>query len=260
VAALLTNSCGGDNKHLPSLNPPEYDSRKVYTAPTVPPSPPAASSIKPADPELPPIQLPSLEPGPNEKGEWRKVPLKPDSLQLLKGAKTTCEALSRIVQGLGSAQLFAGTEGKALKKSLGSQAESTGRMLDQQLAESMKQALGPNVANCPLPIQPRKSSSLKNPSQPARIVLTHGSSSNPLLLAQAKAPDAFEDGYSVSKTSQTQKAPPGWVGRKTTDRTTRVGNKPEAAGNRDSTFMISGGKVLQCPTFEGVAPGDAEFV
>ena len=32
--------------------------------------------VKPAEPEQPLIELPSLEPGPNEKGAWRKVPLK----------------------------------------------------------------------------------------------------------------------------------------------------------------------------------------
>lgn len=90
-------------------------------------------------------------------------------------------------------------------------------------------------------------------------MLTHTSLNNPPLLAQATAPDVFEDGYTVTKTRQTQKAPPGWVGQKTTDRVTRVGNKPETAGNRDSTLMISGGKVLQCPTSDGVVPGDAEF-
>lgn len=170
ILALLTSSCGGGDKRFPSSNPPEYDPNKVYTAPASQPSPPAASPIKPADPELPPIQLPSLEPGPNEKGEWRKIPLKPEAVQRLKGAKTTCEALSRMVQGLGSEQLFAGREGESLKKALGSQAESIARTLDQQLTETFKKQLGPSVADCPSPAAPRKSSSLEDRSQPVRIV------------------------------------------------------------------------------------------
>jgi hypothetical protein len=87
ILALLTASCGGGDKRFPSSNPPEYDPNKVYSIPTAPSSPPAVSPAKPAEPELPPIQLPSLEPGPNEKGEWRKIPLKPEVLQRLKGTR-----------------------------------------------------------------------------------------------------------------------------------------------------------------------------
>jgi hypothetical protein len=92
LSVFLTASCSSGDKHLPSSNPPEYDPKKVYTSPSV--SPPAPQSAKSAAPEPPPIELPSLEPGSNEKGEWRKVPIKPESLQQLKGAKTVCDALS----------------------------------------------------------------------------------------------------------------------------------------------------------------------
>ena len=40
IVALLSYGCSAD-KHLPSSNPPEYDPKKVYTAPAAPPSAPA---------------------------------------------------------------------------------------------------------------------------------------------------------------------------------------------------------------------------
>ncbi|MEO6308033.1 MAG: hypothetical protein ABIO96_03360 [Nitrospiraceae bacterium] len=151
LSLFLTASCGGGDKHLPSSHPLEYDPKKVYSSPSPRVLQPATEPTQSTVSDEPPIELPSLEPGPNEKGEWRKIPVNPESLQPFKVAKTVCEALSQLVQGLGSAQLFAGAEGAALKKSLGSQAESTAQMLDEQLAESMKQALGPAAANCPTP-------------------------------------------------------------------------------------------------------------
>lgn len=72
----MSNSCGGGDKHLPSSNPPEYDLKKVYTAPVSSSSQAAVSPVKPAEPEQPLIELPSLEPEPNEKSEWRKAPPK----------------------------------------------------------------------------------------------------------------------------------------------------------------------------------------
>ena len=116
---LSTVSCGCGDKHLPSSNPLEYDPTKLYTSPNAP----ATSVAKPAGQTFPPIQLPPLEPGPNEKGAWRKVPVDPESLKLFKD-KNPREALSRIVQGLGSAQLLAVANGHAFKKLLGTQAES----------------------------------------------------------------------------------------------------------------------------------------
>jgi len=262
LAVLVTNSCGGGDRHLPSSNPPEYDPKKVYTSPSATSPQTSAEPAKSAVSEEPAIALPSLEPGPNEKGEWRKVPIKPESLQQLKGAKTVCDALFQLVQGLGSAQLFAGVEGQALKNALSSEAEATARMLDQQLAESLKQAFGPGAVNCPLPIPQRKNSNLDDPSQPARIVLTHGSSHASLLLAEATPSQTLGDGYSETKTKEVQEAPPGWVGKKTTDRITGIGNKPGTAGNRTTHtthVLVLGGKVLKCPTPDGVVTGDFEY-
>ena len=52
AATMLFNlSCGSGDKHLPSLNPPEYDPKKVYTAPAAPPSTPSASVAKPTEKE-----------------------------------------------------------------------------------------------------------------------------------------------------------------------------------------------------------------
>lgn len=115
LAALLTTSCGGGDKHLPSSNPPEYDPNKDYTSPRSRVPQPATELARSAVSEEPSFALPPLEPGPDEKGEWRKVPMKPQSFQQLQGPKTVCDALSQLVQGLGSAQLFVGAEGVALK-------------------------------------------------------------------------------------------------------------------------------------------------
>ena len=259
VVVLIGYGCIGGDKHLPSSNPPEYDPKKVYTAPAVSPSTPVQTSAKPAEPGPPPIQLPPLEPGPNEKGEWKKVPVNPESLQLLKGVKNTCEALTKMVQGLGSAQLFAGKDGQLLKQSLGSQAESVARSLDQQLFDNFKAQLGPNVADCPSPAPARKSSGLEEFFPPGRVVRTNGLSNGSFQLAQAPAVPASEDDYTETKSESRQEAPPGWVGWKTTTWTTRIGNKRETAGNTRSIVVILGGKVLKCPTPDGVVAGDFEY-
>ena len=55
--ALLTAGCSGGDKHLPSSNPPEYDPKKVYTAPAAPdvvqpvmPPPSSPTKSPPMDP------------------------------------------------------------------------------------------------------------------------------------------------------------------------------------------------------------------
>ena len=257
VLLFLTQSCSGGDRHLPSSNPPEYDPKKVYGSPSVTQPQPASQPAKSAEPEQPQIELPSLEPGPNEKGEWKKVPVTPESLQLFKGVKRPCEALSKIIQGLGSAQLFAGKEGQLLKQSLGSQAESVARSLDQQLFDNFKAQLGLNVADCPSPVPFQKSSGLEEFFSPGRVVYTSGLPNGAFQLAQA--PAIPEDGYTETKSESTQAAPPGWVGSKKTTRSIRIGNKPDTAGSGRSIVIILGGKVLKCPTPDGVVPGDFEF-
>src|SRR6185295_18066737 len=91
VAAFLTNSCGGGDKHLPSLNPPEYDPKKIYTAPAAPPSAPATVA-KPSELDLLRSKLDSLEASQKATGEGKKVPFDPNSLQLFKGVTNPCEA------------------------------------------------------------------------------------------------------------------------------------------------------------------------
>ncbi len=246
VTVLLAN-CSGD-KHLPSSNPPEYDPKKVYTAPSVAPPQTAPQTTKAAEPVPPSVELPPLEPRPHERGKWKKVPVKPESLQLFKDIKTPCEALSKVVEGLGSTQLFAGADGAVLKKSLGSEADAIARWLDEEVAESLKQSLGPTATHCALPAKPRKIGKLYAPYQAPRIVLTHGSSNTSFLIAQAtpsQVPDAARE-----FPPQVQEAPPGWVGKKTTRRT---------AGNYSSRMLVLGGKVRKCPSPDGEVPGDFEF-
>ena len=259
ILALLISSCGGGDKHLPSSNPPEYDPKKVYSSPNVAPSQSAAQSTKPTELELLQRKLQSLEAASSEKGEWKKVPFNPDSLKLLKGVTSSCEALSRLAQGLGSAQLFAGNEGAALKKALGSEAESIALRLDEQLAEGLKHSLGPGAADCPISVKPRKSSSLKDLPPPARIILARSLSSPPLLLAQANIADTSQDDYHVEKSSSKEDAPPGWVGWKTTDTMTRIGKKPHTEGIRERYEMAIAPTAMQCPDPEGVVPGEFQW-
>jgi hypothetical protein len=254
--AFISFSCGGGDKHLPSLNPPEYDPKKDYTSPSV--SQPTAKPARSAVSEEPSFALPSLEPGPDEKGEWRKVPMKPRSFQQLQGPKNVCDALSQLVQGLGSAQLFAGVEGEALKKSLGSQAESIARSLDQQLFDTFAQQLGPN-ATCPSLIPTRKSSSFQDSTEPVKIVHTNGQAHGFIQLAQATVPEGDREGYEMRKGSTKFDISPDHVGQKTREWRTEVGSKPETAGSRNSFVLINGGKVRKCPTPEGVVEGDYEF-
>lgn len=247
LALLTTAACGGGDKHLPSSNPPEYDPKKVYTAPLAPPGTPSVSVAKPAEPEQSQFEWPPLEPGPNEKGEWKNMPVSPESLQLFKSVKSPCEALAKIVQGLGGAQLFAGKEGQSLRQSLGTQAESIAQSLDQQLFENFKALLGPTVAACPSPTSTRKSS-LGESFRAPRLLLATGPAQGSFQLAQAPA-------VSPIRSESRQQAPPGWIGWTTTARSIW----PETAGNRRSIVTILGGKALKCPAPDGVVPGDFEF-
>jgi hypothetical protein len=256
--ALLTAGCSGGDKHLPSSNPPEYDPKKVYTTPAVSPSTPVQTSAKPAEPDPPPIQLPPLEPGPNEKGEWKKVSVNPESLQLLKGVKNTCEALTKMVQGLGSAQLFSGKDGQSLKQSLGSQAESIARSLDRQLFETFKQQLGSGAADCLSPVPARKIS-LDDTLQFPRLVLASGPSSGSFQLAQNTVSGGERDGYRVTEGSANIDIPSDSVGRKSREWRIEEGSTPNTAGNRSHFTLINGGYAKKCPRADGIVEGDYEF-
>ncbi|TKB54022.1 MAG: hypothetical protein E8D50_05300 [Nitrospira sp.] len=54
LAALLTTSCGGGDKHLPSSNPPEYDPKKVYSSTSSTPTQSAPQLAKPEPQATPP--------------------------------------------------------------------------------------------------------------------------------------------------------------------------------------------------------------
>ncbi|MEQ1679471.1 MAG: hypothetical protein ABL950_02515 [Nitrospira sp.] len=264
LALLTTAACGGGDKHLPSSNPPEYDPTKLYTAPATPPSAPATSVAKPIDPGPSPIQLPPLEPGPNEKGEWKNVPVSPESLQLFKSVNSPCEALSKIVQGLGSTQLFAGKDGQAFKKLLGAQAESIAQSLDQQLFENFKALLGPTIAACPSPTPTRKRR-LGEPIHTPRLLLATGPANSSFQLAQATSPEGEQERYTVTKGSVNIPIPSDAVGKKSREWRIEEGNSPGTAGDRKAFTLINGGYAKKCPTPDPgeqgayVVEGDYEF-
>ncbi len=189
---FLTASCGGD-KHLPSSNPPEYDPKRVYTEPAVP-LPSVVQPAKPTELESLRSKLDSLEAGQKAQGEGKKIPFDENSVQLLKGVRTPCEALLRMTPGLGGAQLFTGTDGIALKKPLGPDADGIARRMDEHMAEGLKHSLGPGATDCPISVRPQKKSGL---SQPARLVLVHTTPDRPLLLAQTGRPNTSQDNYEV---------------------------------------------------------------
>ncbi|HET8698098.1 MAG TPA: hypothetical protein VFO94_11455 [Gammaproteobacteria bacterium] len=73
--------------------------------------------------------------------------------------------------------------------------------------------------------------------------------------ARAQAPA----GYAVTKSQTVASVPAGYVGRKTTDRETRVGNTPETMGKSATFVMTVGGFVRQCPTADGIVAGDFQY-
>ena len=243
---ILNQSCGSD-KHLPSSNPPEYDPNKVYQTPAATPSTPTTVA-KPTELNVLRSKLDSLEAGQKAMGEGKKVPFDPTSLPQFKEATNPCEALKRLAPGLGSAQLFAGNEGSALKKALGPGADDIARRMDEQLAEGLKHSLGSGAADCPISIRPQTKSDL---SQPVRLISTRASSSQ-LLFAQTTIPDTSQDNYDVQKNSIPEKVPPDWVGWKTTDTMTRTGKEDRPTrGLREDYEMVIAPKAKRCPHLEG---------
>jgi len=255
--ALLTAGCGGGDRHLPASNPPEYDPKKVYSAPTAPLRAPATVANL-TELDLLRSKLDSLEAGHKAKGEGKKVPFDLNLLQLFKGVTNPCEALSRVAPGLGSTQLFAGQEGAALKKALGPDADGIARRMDEQLAEGLKHSLGPRALDCPISVRPQKKGGL---SQPARLVLAHTTPSQPLLLAQNTITDTSQDDYHEEDPQLLQEnAPPDWVGWKTTDTMKRIGKDDRPTkGIREEYEMIIAPKSKRCPDPEGMVEGTFEW-
>lgn len=271
ILLFVTASCGGD-KHLPSSNPPEYDPKKVSAAPTqlaaaplqlVTPSQPASQPAKPAEFQLLESKLQSLEADQKAKGEGKTMPFNQDSLQLLKGVQNPCEILSRFVPALGSGQLFVGSEGAALKKAFGPDADAIARRMDEQLAEGLKQSLGPGAADCPISGRPQKKSIL---SLPPRLVLTSASLNHPLLYAQTTIPDTSQEDYDVRDPGiQREEAPPDWEGYRTAHTVTRIGKVGRPTADvYESYDMVIAPKAKRCPhlegpDLEGVADGTFEW-
>ncbi|MGE3978740.1 MAG: hypothetical protein AB7F94_14290 [Nitrospira sp.] len=250
TALLFSFSCSGD-KHLPSSNPPEYHPQKVYTAPATPPRP-ATPSTAPTELESLRSKLDALEAGQNAAGKEKKVPFDSNSLQPFKGVANPCEVLSKLAPDLGSAQLFAGHEGAALKKALGTEADDIARRMDEQLAESLKRSLGSGATDCPISVRPRKNSGPIDRAHPARVVLASTTSTQPFLLAQTTIPDTSQDDYDVNKPPmRRENSPAGWVGYKTTDTMTRIGTPPRMEGIYESYEMVIAPKAKQCPHLEG---------
>jgi hypothetical protein len=80
-----------------------------------------------------------------------------------------------------------------------------------------------------------------------------------LVVAAADAQTSSQAGYEVTKSQTVASTPARHVGRKTTDRETRVGNTPETDGNSQTLVMTVGGFARECPTAEGVVAGNFEY-
>ena len=261
ILMISMASCGGGDRHLPSSNPPEYDPKKVSAAPVAPPST-LSTSPKPTQStefERLKAQLESLEAGQETKGDGKNIPFDPNLLPNFKGFTNLCEVLSRLAPGLGSAQLFAGANGAALKKALGPDADGIACRMDEHIAEGLKHSLGPSVADCPISVRPRKSSRFIDQSQPPRIVLAHTTPDRPLLLAQTTVPEMSQDDYDVQKSLRRENVPSDWVGYKSTEIMTRIGKKPHTEGIREHYEMIIAPKAKRCPDPEGMVEGTFEW-
>jgi len=259
-AAVILASCSGGDKHLPNSNPPEYDPKKTYTSPSVSSIHSPPQSTKPAQVDLLKAKLQLLEAAPQEKGNAKPLLVNPDTLEVFKGVTTPCEALSRLAQALGSTQLFAGDEMAAVKKAFGSEADDIARRMDEQFADGLKHSLDPSTTGCSISVRPPlKRSSFPEGSQPARIVLAHTASSQPLLLAETAMPDTSRDDYDVEKSSRRENAPPDWVGYKTFETMTRIGKKPHTQGVREVYEMVIAPKARRCPDPEGKVQGTFDW-
>ena len=85
-----------------------------------------------------------------------------------------------------------------------------------------------------------------------------GASSLPAATATAQNTTS-EGGYEVTRSQTVAPVPAGYIGRKTTDRETRIGSTPETDGNSATFVMTVGGFVRECPSAEGTATGNFEY-
>ncbi|HXS78721.1 MAG TPA: hypothetical protein VN818_00495 [Gammaproteobacteria bacterium] len=84
-------------------------------------------------------------------------------------------------------------------------------------------------------------------------------SSTLLAVGAAAQTTTSEGGYDVTRSQTVTEAPSGYVGRKTTDRETRVGKTAETDGNSSAFVMTVGGFVRECPSAEGLVAGNFEY-
>ena len=80
-----------------------------------------------------------------------------------------------------------------------------------------------------------------------------------LFAAALEAQTSSQGGYEVTRSQTVANVPARHVGRKTTDRETRIGNTPETNGNSQTLVMTVGGFVRECPTAEGLVAGNFEY-
>jgi hypothetical protein len=252
VLLSAMTGCGGD-RHLPSLNPPEYDPKRMSPLPATasPQVTLPAHSSRPAEYERLRSTLDSLEAA-GANGAGTKRPFDQQTLLPFQGLTNPCEVLATLLTGLGSAQLFAGQEGAALRKALGSEADGIARRMDEQLADGLKQSFGASAADCRVARRPPASGPLTRPAEPARLRLARTVPDHRPLFAQATIPAEPQEDYLVEDPPMRKEAaPPGWVGWKTTDSMTRVGNRPQTQGIYESYEMMIAPKARQCPHLEG---------
>jgi hypothetical protein len=77
--------------------------------------------------------------------------------------------------------------------------------------------------------------------------------------AQNSAMGTSAPGYEVARSQSVQDAPPGSVGRKTTDREHRVGKTDETRGQEVTYVFTIGGFAHRCPNADGIVDGEFEY-
>lgn len=251
AALWLSLGCSGSGKHLPSLNPSEYDPQNVSAAKTA--SPGRSAQARTPERDLLRSKLDAFDASRDVRSAGKSVPLDPQSLQLFTTVTSRCEMLAHVAQSLGKSQLFAGAEGAALKRALGHDADGIVRRMDEQVMEGLKRSLGPAASDCAVPPHPQTSSNLEEQFPPARLLLTRSSSRPPLFLAQTAIPDSSQIDYEVDNPPlHREQAPPDWIGYSTTDRMTRIGRvERPTRGIREDYRMSIAPKAKRCPHLEG---------
>lgn len=253
VVIALSAGCSGTAKNLPSLNPPEYDPRKVESREPAPPGAPAAVAGQ-AGWDLLRSKLDSLA-GRQVQPEGKALASDLPVFKSFTATTNPCTILENVAKGLATNQPFAGPDGAALKTALGADAENIVRRMDAQIVIGLKRSLGQDAAGCAFPTHPANSNKLGNPSRAPRLLFAHASSSQSLFLAQTTLPDSSQNDYEVENPPiRREPAPADWVGYSMTDRMTRIGREDRPTrGVREDYRMVIAPKAKRCPHLEGPA-------